>query len=131
MAEIAIHDVTLIDCTGADARSHQTVVIDGRMIRRVGPAGIVDPPRGATVIDGQGLALLPGLIDVHSHAGITDVMLAERQRRPLAVYAMQVARTIEQALDQGFTTLRDAGMLDGGWAHAVAAGHLRGPRILP
>ncbi|MGH2604393.1 MAG: amidohydrolase family protein, partial [Dehalococcoidia bacterium] len=131
MAEIVIHDVTLIDCTGADPRPHQTVVLEGAVIRSVRPAGTVERPRDANVVDGRGLTLLPGLIDAHAHAGITDLTLTDRLRQPLAIYAMRVARTIEQAIDQGFTTLRDAGMLDGGWAHAVAAGHLRGPRILP
>jgi imidazolonepropionase-like amidohydrolase len=131
MTSLAIHDVTLIDGTGAGPRLHMTVLLEGDIIRRVGPAGAVESPRGATVFDGRGLTLLPGLIDAHTHLGITDVNIADRRRQPLAIYAMRVARTIEQALDQGFTTVRDAGMLDGGWAHAVAAGHLRGPRILP
>ena len=131
MTTLTIHDVTLIDCTGADPRPHMTVLVEGDISRRVGPTSAVEPPRGATVFDGRGLTLLPGLIDAHTHLGITDLNFTDRRRQPLAIYAMRVARTIEQAVDQGFTTVRDAGMLDGGWAHAVAAGHLRGPRILP
>jgi imidazolonepropionase-like amidohydrolase len=131
MAEIVLHDVTLIDGTGADPRPSTTVVVADGTIRRIGPADTVSPPRGARVVDGQGRTLLPGLMDAHTHFGITELTTEAILRRPLAVYALQVARAIEAAIDHGFTTVRDAGMLDGGWAQAVTAGHLRGPRILP
>ena len=131
MSEVVIHDVTLIDCTGADPRPHTTVVVEGGTIRRIGAAEAVQHPRGATVIDAQGRTLLPGLMDGHIHLGITEVTTDAILRHPPAVYAMQIARNAEAALDHGFTTVRDAGMLDGGWAHAVARGYLRGPRILP
>ena len=46
------------------------VFSDGR-ITAVGPAGSVAIPDGATVVDGDGrLAVLPGLIDVHSHSSL-------------------------------------------------------------
>jgi imidazolonepropionase-like amidohydrolase len=50
---------------------------------------------------------------------------------PLAAFALRVAALIEETLDQGFTTVRDAGGLDPAWAQVVAKGLLRGPRILP
>lgn len=131
MTDLVIDDVTVIDCTGADPRPRMTVVVEGDTIRRIGSVAAVRRPRGATVIDGQGRTLLPGLMDAHVHFGITEVTIGDVVRRPGAVYAMQVAHAAEAALDHGFTTVRDAGMLDGGWAHAVSTGHLRGPRILP
>src|SRR5215213_685817 len=85
----------------------------------------------AILIDCTGRTLLPGLLDAHVHVGLTELTTEAMLRHPPAVYAMQVARAIEATLDAGFTTVRDAGMLDGGWAHAVAAGYVRGPRILP
>lgn len=48
-----------------------TVVFDERGIRAVGPSGDVAVPAGARVIDGRGrLAVLPGLVDVHSHSSL-------------------------------------------------------------
>lgn len=131
MTELVIHDTTVIDCTGADARAHTTVVVEGATIRRIGAVEAVRLPRGATIIDGRGRTLLPGLMDAHIHLGITEMTTEAILRHPAAVYAMQVAHAAEAALEHGFTTVRDAGMLDGGWAHAVARGYLRGPRILP
>jgi len=51
--------------------------------------------------------------------------------RPWAEWSLAVAAFIEATLDQGFTTVRDAGALDPAWSRAVAHGRLRGPRILP
>ena len=131
MTVTVLHDVTLLDCTGADPRPHTAVVVEDGIIRRIGAAATLRAPRRATVIDAQGRTLLPGLLDAHVHFGITEVTAEKMLRHPLAVYALQVARAAEAALEHGFTTVRDAGMLDGGWAHAVAAGYLRGPHILP
>jgi len=45
----------------------QTVLIDGDRIVAVGPASEVDVPAGATVIDGSGMWLMPGLAEMHGH----------------------------------------------------------------
>jgi hypothetical protein len=44
-----------------------TVVVSGRRIVAVGPATATSVPPGATVIDGRGKWLVPGLIDAHVH----------------------------------------------------------------
>ena len=45
------------------------VLVQGTKIVAVGPAGQVDIPRDAEVIDLTGLVLMPGLVDTHSHLG--------------------------------------------------------------
>lgn len=45
------------------------VLVQGTKIVAVGPAGQVDIPRDAEVIDLAGLVLMPGLVDTHSHLG--------------------------------------------------------------
>jgi hypothetical protein len=45
----------------------QTVVVERGAITRVGPAARVAVPAGATVVDGRGKYLMPGLTDVHVH----------------------------------------------------------------
>jgi len=48
-----------------------TVVFSDGIITDVGPSASVSVPEGATVVDGGGrLAVLPGLIDVHSHSSM-------------------------------------------------------------
>jgi len=45
----------------------QTVLMEQGRIREIGAAGKVKIPKGATVVDGAGKYLLPGLIDMHAH----------------------------------------------------------------
>ena len=47
----------------------QTVVVRRDRIHQIGPSGSVGVPTGATVIDGAGKFLMPGLSDMHAHFG--------------------------------------------------------------
>ncbi|MXX74113.1 MAG: amidohydrolase family protein [Holophagales bacterium] len=67
---IAITNARLITMAGEDNLEiirRGTVVVDGDRIAAVGPSRQVDVPAGATVIDGSGLTVMPGLVDVHWH----------------------------------------------------------------
>jgi imidazolonepropionase-like amidohydrolase len=65
--ELAIVGATLIDGTGAPPVDNAVVVVAGDRITACGPAARVSIPPGAQVIKAQGLALLPGLWDMHAH----------------------------------------------------------------
>ena len=60
--------------TMRDAENTEEVIEDGTIVLRgdeivaVGPAGSVEVPAGANVIDASGKTILPGYIDVHAHA---------------------------------------------------------------
>jgi len=47
-----------------------TVVMRGGKIAAVGPVDEVAVPDGATVVDGSGRVVVPGLVDTHSHLGV-------------------------------------------------------------
>ncbi|MBL8646239.1 MAG: CIA30 family protein [Sphingosinicella sp.] len=63
-AVLALVGGTVFDGTGAPARQ-ATVIVAGDRIRAVGPHLAV--PKGATIIDVSGKAILPGLFDLHTH----------------------------------------------------------------
>jgi imidazolonepropionase-like amidohydrolase len=63
----AITGVTLIDGTTRQPVQDAVVVIDGPRIAQVGARGTVSVPSGATVIDGRGKFVIPGLADMHNH----------------------------------------------------------------
>lgn len=67
-AVLAIRDVWLWDATRPTGAAGRTVVIRGDRIVEVGPSERVAVPDGATVIEGAGLHLIPGLWDMHVHA---------------------------------------------------------------
>jgi imidazolonepropionase-like amidohydrolase len=60
----AIVDATVFDATGAAPHVATVIIRDGR-IADVGPG--LKPPRGATIIQAKGKALLPGFFDLHTH----------------------------------------------------------------
>lgn len=66
-APIAITDVTVIPMDSERVLEAHTVVVEGERIVAVGPAGDVEAPEGATVIDGTGRWLIPGLAEMHGH----------------------------------------------------------------
>ena len=59
--------VTIIDGTGAPAKSDMTVVITGNRITELGPSTDVRVPQSAQVVDATGKFLIPGLWDMHVH----------------------------------------------------------------
>lgn len=63
----AITNVTVIDVVAGKAVPAQTVLIDGTQIAAVVPAASFKPAKDATLIDGTGKFLIPGLFDAHVH----------------------------------------------------------------
>ncbi len=66
---IVFRGATVYPVCGPPIDNGVVVVRDGR-IEAVGPAGDVKIPRGAQVRDVSGKAIIPGLVDTHSHVGI-------------------------------------------------------------
>jgi imidazolonepropionase-like amidohydrolase len=64
---IALTNVRLVDGTGARARAGQTIIINGRTIRAIGPTAEIPVPPSAQVIDLTGHTVIPGIIGLHDH----------------------------------------------------------------
>ena len=124
---------TLIDGTGRTPVPDSAVVIDddGR-INAVGPRQEVAVPPDAVTVDLAGRTLLPGLIDCHDHLSSFGYDLLGRWglAEPRSLRTIRVARTLEQTLLTGYTTVRDAGWLDAGFKQALEEGLIIGPRLL-
>jgi|GEM_PF-793533 len=60
-------DVNLVPMTSETVVPHQTVIVENNRVVRIGAAGKIKIPRDATVIDGSGKYLMPGLADMHAH----------------------------------------------------------------
>jgi hypothetical protein len=64
---VAITNVTVIDANGVAAQPDMTVVVREDRIAVLGASREVPVPREATVVDGAGKFLIPGLWDMHVH----------------------------------------------------------------
>jgi imidazolonepropionase-like amidohydrolase len=130
MPPLLLNDAALIDGSGRDPRPHTSVLVEDGRITRIGVAGSIAAPDGVRAIDCGGRTLMPGLTDAHVHLGAVTAG-ANPPPESHVSYVMKVAENIRIALDEGFTTVRDAGNLDPAYALAVEAGQMPGPRILP
>ncbi len=98
-AATAIVGATLWDGTGAAPLPDAVVLVRAGRIACVGDPTQCPVPAGATVVDGRGRFLLPGLIDTHVHLlfrqnGVTDT---------------SIKADLHDLLARGITTLRDMG----------------------
>jgi imidazolonepropionase-like amidohydrolase len=58
------------------------VRVEGNRIAEVTPGAAPPPAAGATVIDGAGATLMPGLVESHAHIGLADLGSADLTRLP-------------------------------------------------
>lgn len=105
------------------------VLVVGNRIARIAAGQPV--PGGATVIDGAGRTLMPGLIDAHWHMALAAVPLTVAMTGDANYLALLAAREAEAVLQRGFTSVRDAGGPVFGLKRAIDEGLVAGPRIYP
>ncbi len=124
---------------GTQMQSGWEVVVTGDKIAAAGPAGSIQRPAGAKVIDLGRLTLMPGMIEGHSHLLLhpynettwNDQVLYE----PLGLRVARATVAARTTLMAGITTERDlgtegAGYTDVGLREAINQGIIPGPRLL-
>jgi imidazolonepropionase-like amidohydrolase len=113
-----------------DERMAGNVLVEDNMIKQISAEAIEAP--SATVIDGDGRTLMPGLIENHAHLMLMGPTLpAMESGTTWEDYAIHASAMAKMYLMQGFTTLRDAGGTNGGVPRAISAGTIIGPRVYP
>jgi imidazolonepropionase-like amidohydrolase len=124
---------------GAAMHEGWVVLVRGNRISGAGPAGSVVVPARTETIRLDGLTLLPGLIEAHSHLLLHPYNEATWDAQVLnEPEALRVARAVNHArstLFAGFTTVRDlgtegAGYSDVGLKLAIDQGIIPGPRVI-
>jgi imidazolonepropionase-like amidohydrolase len=128
-SQILITNVNVWDGTSSSLQNGMNVLITGNLIETVSKSR--PSAMGATVIDGGGRTLMPGLIDMHAHLCIQNGMLAFRDDYDQMAAGANAAHALLEYLDQGFTTARDTGCNVLSVAKAVNNGLFPGPRIFP
>jgi imidazolonepropionase-like amidohydrolase len=130
MNALLLKNATIIDGTGNAPIQNGSVVVEGERIKEILPGLPGRIPPDATVVDCRHQTLLPGLIDAHVHVGAVEANIMDQQRRNYAsLLIIRALKVLKETLDQGFTTIREAGGADPGFREAVRQGYVQGPRL--
>jgi imidazolonepropionase-like amidohydrolase len=119
---------------GSGAPYPGSVLVEGNRIKRVMRNG-ASGNGAATVIDGQGATLMPGMCEAHTHFSWNDsATLAGIQRMPLEEHVLWCAKVAKRYLEAGWTSCVGAACakprLDVVIRNAINSGQIPGPRYL-
>lgn len=125
-----IKGATLIDCTGRAPIPNSTVVVANGLIESVGVSA-----NDGRVIDASGKWLMPGLVNMHDHLMMREVIGDQKSRAGGGPpkKSLACARNALTALRRGWTTVRDMGASDGlslAFRDLIRDGEMPGPRIV-
>ena len=126
---ILIKNVNVWDGTSNTVNKNVSVLIENNLIKTVGKN--IAEPNGTTVIDGKGKTLIPGLSDAHVHLSATMSDGETRNDAHWMYTSIRTAKSAENFLMLGFTTVRDLGGPVFGVKRAIDEGLVPGPRIYP
>jgi imidazolonepropionase-like amidohydrolase len=129
--ETLFGNVRIFDGRSDRLSAPTNLLVRGERIAEIGDHVRAGPE--ALVIDGDGLTLMPGLIDVHVHMTFSALSMPELLSPDLtpAEALAAAAREAEAMLMRGFTSVRDMGGPIWELKAGIDAGRLVGPRIWP
>lgn len=128
-SNILIRNANIFDGASPKLAEGMSVLIQGNKIARI--AKSIEPPKGATVIDAKGKTLMPGLTDVHWHVMFNSPSIPTLMVADMGYLTLLGAKSAEEDLMRGFTTIRDVGGNPFGIKKAIDEGLIPGPRIYP
>jgi len=130
--KLAIVGATMIDGLGGKPVKDSMVVVDGKRIESAGHRSEMDVLPDYEIINGEGMWLLIGLIDLHVHI-FHEAYVPYPIKGNMMSYAAVIAMSnLRSALQTGITTLRDVcnvEHLDLAMRTAIERGQLLGPRM--
>jgi imidazolonepropionase-like amidohydrolase len=124
--QVLIRNVRVWDGTSDRALTGRSVLVEGRLIVKIGAQ--VEARPDATVIEGGGRFLMPGIIDAHTHLALPMSPDQIYREDPGYVDALSV-KAAKILLMHGWTTVRDVGGPSQGLARAIDEGIVDGPRV--
>ncbi len=119
--QIVVTHVTVINPGTPSVQQDTTVVITGDRITAVSGAAGFQPPKNATVIDGRGKYLIPGLWDMHVHSAFGNWFPGGRD----IILPLFIANGVTGVRDMG----GDIPVLFA-WRKQIGDGKIIGPRMI-
>ncbi|MEC4679260.1 MAG: amidohydrolase family protein [Nitrospirota bacterium] len=128
-AQTLFKNVNIFDGKNDTLAMGQDVLVEGNLIKQIGKG--LKAGDGATIINGDGRTLMPGLIDGHAHVMINAHFGSIETNMDLTDLAYRATRVMERFLMDGFTAVRDMGGPAFGLQRNIDAGIVLGPRLYP
>ena len=136
MGSVLITDVAVLDASGADPYPGE-VLVQGNRIRSVAKGrNQIAREQAADRIDGQGMTLMPGMVEGHCHPSFTGVSMPFHLGMiPPEEHTLKTAANVKLLLESGFTSIYCAASakprLDVVVRNAINAGELPGRACAP
>jgi imidazolonepropionase-like amidohydrolase len=127
--QVLFQNVRVWDGTSETLTAATQVLVEGNLIKAIGEVMTADAK--ATVIDGGGRTLMPGLIDSHVHLThhVMPGGLTGWEASTWEEIGATTAVAAREYIMSGFTTVRDMGGMGTGFKLVIDRGDLAGPRI--
>lgn len=130
VTQILIKNVNIFDGKSDKLVKGQNVLVENNLIKAIGKKTIATV-KGATIIDGGGRTLMPGLIDGHVHVMINGDYGALEHDMDIIDIGIRSTVVVKRFLMDGFTTIRDMGGPTFGLQRNIDSGLIVGPRLYP
>src|SRR5215470_12053039 len=125
-------NVRIFDGKSGTLSGSRNVLVRGNQVERISTDPIpIDRTATATVIEGDGRTLMPGLIDMHWHTMLVRPTVAQLLTADIGYLNLVAGAEATDTLMRGFTTVRDVGGPAFGLKRAIDEGAVAGPRIFP
>ncbi len=118
-AQTFITNVTVVDVEKQRLIPNQTVTITDDLIADIRKSGNVTFPPNATIVNGAGKYLIPGLVDAHIHffqngglyarPDVIDLRAYQNFEEEIALAKTDMETKLKRYLQNGITTVVDAG----------------------
>jgi len=128
-AQILFTKVNVFDGVSDQRIENANVLVEGNLIKTISTDAI--SADGATVIDGGGRTLMPGLADTHVHVAFSTLPAVDLLTGDPGYNFIHATKDAEAMLMRGVTVVRDMGGNVFGLKQAIDGGLVPGPRIYP
>ena len=128
-ATVLFTNVHVFDGVSEERIENASVLVEGNMITQVSTDEI--NASGATVIDGGGRVLMPGLSDTHTHVMFASLPQATFLLGDPSFNYIYATKDAREMLMRGITSIRDMAGNSFGLKAAIDQGLVPGPRIYP
>jgi imidazolonepropionase-like amidohydrolase len=108
LGPVALTGARVIDGSGRAPIEVGTILIDGGLIKAIGPSSSVPVPAGTTRVDVSGKTIIPGLINAHGHLNNGDEKLppAQQLTTQLRLFADYGVTTVQSLGDDGVESVK-------------------------